>query len=325
MDGKVAIVGAGMAGLAAARRLTEAGKNVVLFDKSPRHGGRCATRHFAGVAADHGAQFLTVRTPEFQRLTDAWLARGLLRVWSRGFPEPDSPEREDGHPRYYAAKGMRSLMEAMAEDLPVRLGQRIEYIEEDALGWRLAIEERENVEAATLLVTPPLPQALELLPRRVVSDLEGRYPTACGVRYESSFALLAKLKGPSQLPAPGAMRFKNHDSIAWIADNRRKGVSPHETVVTIHSTAAFAAAHYHDSPQEVAYRLMECALPWMPASVSVWHLHRWRYSRPINPMGLTHLELDSPHRLRIAGDAMLENPRIEASYLSGLAAAESLL
>jgi monoamine oxidase len=55
----VAIVGAGAAGIAAARRITAAGRRCVLLEGSGRIGGRCVTDHVTfGVPFDRGAHWL---------------------------------------------------------------------------------------------------------------------------------------------------------------------------------------------------------------------------------------------------------------------------
>ena len=55
MQGRVAVIGAGLTGLTAARRLADAGCAVVVFDKSRGLGGRLATRRTALGPIDHGA------------------------------------------------------------------------------------------------------------------------------------------------------------------------------------------------------------------------------------------------------------------------------
>ena len=66
MTTHIAIVGAGIAGLAAARRLRAAGLTCTLFDKSPGLGGRMATRREGYLRFDHGAQYFTARGPRFR-------------------------------------------------------------------------------------------------------------------------------------------------------------------------------------------------------------------------------------------------------------------
>lgn len=82
----IAIVGAGLAGLACARELTAAGVAVTLFDKSRGVGGRSSTRRVTladgtALSFDHGAQYFTVREANFRRLVDRGAAAGMLARW----------------------------------------------------------------------------------------------------------------------------------------------------------------------------------------------------------------------------------------------------
>ena len=67
---KVVIVGAGIAGLVAARELAASGVDVRVVDKGRSVGGRLATRRIGDARLDHGAQFFTVRTPAFRARVD---------------------------------------------------------------------------------------------------------------------------------------------------------------------------------------------------------------------------------------------------------------
>ncbi|RYF72060.1 MAG: FAD-dependent oxidoreductase, partial [Cytophagaceae bacterium] len=58
------ILGAGLAGLTAARELTRQGHTILIFDKGRGVGGRLATRRIADGRADHGAQYSSARSPE---------------------------------------------------------------------------------------------------------------------------------------------------------------------------------------------------------------------------------------------------------------------
>jgi monoamine oxidase len=57
-DVDVAIIGAGAAGIAAARRLAEAKRSFRLIEASHRSGGRCVTETLFGVPFDHGAHWI---------------------------------------------------------------------------------------------------------------------------------------------------------------------------------------------------------------------------------------------------------------------------
>ncbi len=59
----VAVVGAGVAGLAAAHRLRGLGHEVVVLESSPRIGGKLLTTPFAGIDFDEGAESIATRDP----------------------------------------------------------------------------------------------------------------------------------------------------------------------------------------------------------------------------------------------------------------------
>src|SRR4029079_5020838 len=66
----VLIVGAGLAGLACARRLREVGISFQIFEASDGVGGRVRTDTLDGFRLDRGFQFLLTAYPEAQRMLD---------------------------------------------------------------------------------------------------------------------------------------------------------------------------------------------------------------------------------------------------------------
>ena len=80
---RVLIVGAGIAGIACARALRDAGVSARVVDRGRRPGGRMASRTINGRAVDLGAAYFTAEpgTP-FTEVVNGWLARGLARPWT---------------------------------------------------------------------------------------------------------------------------------------------------------------------------------------------------------------------------------------------------
>jgi len=93
----VAIVGAGAAGIAAARRVAAAGRKFVLLEAADHIGGRCITetRTF-GVAYDRGAHW--IHAPDFNPVTKLTAPRGI-----EIYPAPASEKVRIG--RRYAREG----------------------------------------------------------------------------------------------------------------------------------------------------------------------------------------------------------------------------
>src|ERR1700722_14320186 len=66
----VVVIGAGMAGLTAARALAEAGMKVLVIEAQERIGGRIWTQHVGDEAIELGAEFIHGRPSELWALID---------------------------------------------------------------------------------------------------------------------------------------------------------------------------------------------------------------------------------------------------------------
>jgi monoamine oxidase len=79
-ENDVVVVGAGMAGLTAARALAEASVRVLVLEAQERVGGRVLTQHVEGEAIELGAEFIHGRPPELWALID----EAGLETYERG-------------------------------------------------------------------------------------------------------------------------------------------------------------------------------------------------------------------------------------------------
>lgn len=323
-DIEIVIVGAGLSGIMAARTLTEAGKHVVLLDKGRSPGGRMATRRLAGGRADHGAQFFTVRDARFQTLVEAWLADGFVFEWSRGWSDGSLTSMRDGHPRYAARAGMNDLTQRLAAGLDVRTHVHVDKVRKMPGGWQIEDESGGIIRAGIVILTPPVPQSLELLRRSDVILPEALAAELASIEYIRCITVMLAVEGPVALPAPGAIQ-RPHAPVAWIADNHAKGISD-STIITMQAGAEYSAALW-DEPDDVIVRDFKIHLmPFISDKTTIVEaqVKRWRYSAPtkVYPERCVVVDLEGSI-LGLAGDAF-GAPRVEGAVLSGLAVGEAL-
>jgi renalase len=323
----IVIVGAGLSGLVAARTLKENGHESVVFDKARSVGGRMATRRLSGhggtALLDHGAQFFTARSPEFQAEVDRWLSLGVAREWCRGFGAT-----QDGYPRYCAPGGMNAIAKHLATSVHIAVNTTVKSVRTGGDQLLVATAEGEDHACSAVLLTPPVAQSLALcdngallLPSDARNALEA-------IRYARCVALLVTVNEPDLIAPPGGLQLASDTdtTFSFIADNQSKGLSA-VPALTFHANDAISETHYDDSDEQLAELLLAAAQTYLGSAdlISV-ELKRWRFARPtvMHPERCLAVHPTSRTTLVFAGDAFGE-ARIEGAYLSGLAAAQRLM
>lgn len=315
MDGHhsdILVIGAGMAGLACAGRLAEAGLEVTLLDKGRGPGGRMAARRaeIGGSISsfDHGAQYFTVRDPGFAEAVAGWQRRGVVERWPAA-----------GEEAWVGVPGMNGPIRAQAEALDVRFGIRAEELQRDGRRW-VARTEKGNFSANTLLVAVPAEQANVLL-EPVAPQLAA---IAGSVTSEPCWAVMAGFAAPLALERD-TFRSDN-GAISWAARNSAKPQRTGAENWVIHASPERSRELVDEPAAEVAARLLEDFFAATgAAAIAPAHLaaHRWLYAMP-HAIDGEPARYDAEARVGIAGD-YLHSPRVEGAWLSGRALAEQVL
>ncbi len=318
---RIAIVGAGLAGLTLARTL--AGRaEVRVFDKARGFGGRMATRRAGPFQFDHGAQFFTVRSDDFQAFLAPFVDRGAVARWDAEFVEFDGPHIghrrcwADGPPHYVGVPAMNALPKALAEGLDVRLETRVGAVAHANGFWQLHADDDNELGAWDWLVLAlPAPQAHELLPD--TRSLAPEPPmTAC-------FSLL--LGFDEALAVDWQAAFVAGADISWISlDHSKPGRSAAVSVV-VHSTNRFADAHLGDERERVVAHLageLERVAGIDAARAVHVDLHRWRYANVGRQTGGKSF-IDAGRRVAAIGDWFIQG-RVESAFASARDLARTL-
>lgn len=325
--GPVVVVGGGLSGIACARALHDAGREVVVVDRGHRIGGRMASKRLEGRPVDTGASYLTVSDRRFAEVVEAWRVAGLAHRWTDTFSvlEPGAdPSAKEGPVRWGTPGGMRSLVEDLAEGLDVRRGA-VERVESGDDGLRVVADGVDLPTAGAVVLAMPDEQAARLL-----GGDHGAVAARLTRPSEPVIALVARWPERAwDSAAPGGAfhgAFVNgDDDVAWIADDgRRRGDDA--PVLVAHSTPALAARHLDDpaaaGPVLVAALRRLLDLP-EPASTLV---HRWSLAKPTGERAEPCLLAEVPGGLvGVCGDGWGPQSKVEGAWLSGTALAEALL
>jgi len=346
---RVAIVGAGVTGLACANALADQGWAPVVLDKGRRPGGRTNTRESRDDDTrtfDHGAQYFTARDPRFRRFVRSWVHQGwvgewraeILRVGGDGTTER-LPMREND-PRWVATPGMQELGAQLATGLDVRCGVRVARIEPtDDDAWVLVTTDGERLGPVdAVVVTAPAEQAADLLD--TVVEAGGRGADDAGAWAEEARAAevaptwaamfeFEDVEGPAGLGVD-ALVSEDH-AVAWAARDASRPGRPAGERWVVHASAERSRELLEMGADEVAERLLGDLRALVEAAggrvgAPRWSAaHRWRHALATSgPSGDCRA---SDSGLVWAGDVFeaAGRARVEAAWLSGIAAAGRLM
>jgi hypothetical protein len=335
---KVAVIGAGMAGLSCARTLAQAGHRVTVLEQGGAVGGRMGSCETPFGSFDHGSQYFTVRDARFEQVLS--ISPGLRKPWSANAVRVLDPHGRIAEaalpapePHWVAVPTMDALARHWAQPLLdagcVELQTRVMRIERDALDpgrWQL----RTSGPQDSVHVFPGFDAVLLAVPGPLAAGLLGR--SALGQRLAQRIReVVVAPCWTLMLAFPQAVQpalahlgpqwnaaLSTHHRIAWLARESSKPGRGGVERWTVQASPAWSREHLEDDAQRVQAKLLKAfgEVTGIYAQPSYAQVHRWRWARTEAPLGVGHL-WDDQAGLGACGDWCLGH-RVEDAFVSGL-------
>lgn len=329
---RIAIIGAGIAGLACARTLLQAGHDVAVLEASAQPGGRMATCESPFGDFDCGAQYFTVRDARLAHALEV-TAPQLARRWSAsavrvldGFGRQieAAPPPTEGH--WVAAPAMDALPRHWAQPLldagRMFLDTRVQRLQRVGMAWQLHTDDASTpLQVDRVICALPAPVARELL----LNSGHATSVTATLARIDMAPCWTLMLAFP-QAAQPGLYSLgpqwnaarSTHHRVAWLARESSKPQRGGIERWTVQASADWSREHAHDGAERAGAKLQKAFAEITGIRATPGHIQArlWPHARTLQPLGQPFI-WDAGLDLGLCGDWCL-GTRVEDAFVSGL-------
>jgi predicted NAD/FAD-dependent oxidoreductase len=251
------------------------------------------------VALDHGAQYFTVRDPEFVRLVADWERLGIAARWPLA-----------GGDAWVGTPGMNAVIRHMAAAHAVKWGSHVQTLGRRQGRWWLTDGDGESGPFDAVVLAVPAEQAAAILSLHDFQMARTALLARSQPCWTGMFVFDERLDG-----LPDAIR--QTGDLAWAARNSAKPGRSGPEAWVVQGSAPWSSARLEQPPQAAGAMLLaalaeatRCNIPQPVAAAA----HRWRYALS---SGTGHGALWNPGLgLGVCGDWLL-GPRVECAWLSG--------
>lgn len=305
---KIAIIGAGMAGITAARTLTAAGCNVQVFEKSRGSGGRLASKRSDMGRINLGAQSFATQDPVFSAELQTWQQAGWV---TRSHSDPHD---------WTGAPYMSALTRNLLGHITTHFACEVRALSHTDSGWLLYDQHKQaHGPFQQLIVAIPAPQAQVLL-STCAPDLAAQ---AAAVKMQAVWMVALGFKQP--LTATPNLAQLDTNVIAETIPTAQDDEHPMQTWM-LRASDHWSDQHLEDEKEQVITALRDAFAALfntpLPPHDSAF-AHRWRYA-----LGALNPPVDNladPQRgLYLAGD-WCHTGDVYSAWCSGQDAAQRIL
>lgn len=333
MAPRIAIIGAGLSGLSAARHLS---KNLPcslhIFEKSRSVSGRCATKtNFSTTPLDHGPPYF-VLSPTVQSIVPE-LVENLVRLPPDAIQTPSLQIIPQNAPLYYMQDGNAGLGKLLFPGAIITRAT-VKKVQPDGR-MHIIRYGKEDIETIGpfdyVICTAPLPQAADILQvdEEIAAKWKAFFVPQLTALLEYDLTVVP-LKSPAHAAASGLPPYAISDKI-WAGCETYKRGGPEGRVVFVgHATEEFSRRHLEDEGEN-----------WLPLIrkevETLWSINenarvqafakRWRYAK-VKGGAASEKDIENG-KIFLTGDGVGQNDLqydgVERAILNGLKVAGRIL
>ncbi|MBV8657601.1 MAG: FAD-dependent oxidoreductase [Burkholderiales bacterium] len=320
---RIAVIGAGMAGMTCAKRLSAAGVHVEVFEKSRGIGGRLNTRRGDDWQCDLGAQYFTASTPAFQVEVDHWIEKNAVLPW---YPrlfiyDEEGLFRHTGADtvRHVGVPKMNAMLGCLDGNVALHLNVQVNglVLHDDAWYLDLGSAGPRVGPFDAVLCAVPAPQAFPLVApwspelRQIASSVEMLPCWAAVAHYDEPVA--------TDFDAV----FVNEGALRWVARDSSKPLRQGKETWLIHASLGWSQRWLESDPEWVSSELANAVQEILGLRPVNCKAHRWRYADMAAPLHLG-AAWDQSRGIGLCGD-WLSGGKVEGAWTSGKQLAEQVL
>jgi renalase len=294
---RVAVIGAGLAGLSAARVLRRSGCYVEVFEQDRIIGGRMATMRLGMASFDAGAQYITARSATFQKYIDELVGAGYATTWApKGLNGEATPTMQQW---FVGTPGMSSILRPLAESVRIHTSRRVHTLKRTDKGWNLWFEDESSAGPFHAVVCAvPAKEALLLLGR-----IDRLAEPITRVRMSPCWAVMVRL---DQHLLPDKEVYSDMSEVVrWVSlNNAKPGRTGRGDQVLIHASPAWSRETEDADPEAVAEDLwaeVSHALGLAPTRPAQMSAYLWKHGLVETSLGETFL-FSSDDMVGVTGD-----------------------
>lgn len=321
---KIAIIGAGVSGLAIAKELSRNDFTIDIFEKSRGRGGRAGTKRVDNLNFDLGAQYLNSFDDEFQTVIEDMKKNNVVDIWNGKFGnlkekyiEPIFLEDEI----YVGVPKMGTLVHYIFDKSDISnifFKTKITDTEIRADKWVLIDSDGKEYDNYDYVICSiPAVQAKDIFNnyKNVVSKLNK-------VQYTPRYAIAIMLNNKLDFEYDGLFienKKRKNKAIRWIARNNSKPGRGSEEIWVIHTDKKWSAQNLERSNESILNYVIEEFKEIMDLeelNINKTYIHLWRYAIASTFLDENNLWIPDI-KLGFCGD-YFNGKNINSAYMSGL-------